>query len=153
LAWHYIVRLLTLVFGVDIRRVGASLVSIIATPSGAAAPYVKQGFVNIRVGMLLEVATTIGALAGAYVSAFLPASTIAVVFAVVLLFTAAQSFRPHAEHVVTSAEGLALRLRLGFDVSGRNTSSATKSGGFRSDSSSCSSAGALSAVPGSGPAL
>ena len=52
--------MLTLVFGVNIRyAVGASLVSIIATSSGAAAAYVREGYTNIRVGMFLEIATTI----------------------------------------------------------------------------------------------
>ena len=61
-----IVPLLTLGFGVDIRyAVGASLVSVIATSSGAAAAYVREGFTNIRIGMFLEIATTIGAVAGA----------------------------------------------------------------------------------------
>jgi uncharacterized protein len=61
-----IVPLLTLVFGVDIRyAIGASLVSVIATSSGAAAAYVKEGYSNIRIGMFLEIATTMGALAGA----------------------------------------------------------------------------------------
>ena len=48
--------------------VGASLVSVIATSSGAAAAYVREGFTNIRIGMLLEVATTVGALVGAYLA-------------------------------------------------------------------------------------
>ena len=62
-----IVPLLTLAFGVDIRyAIGASLVSVIATSSGAAAAYVKEGFTNIRIGIFLEVATTIGALTGAF---------------------------------------------------------------------------------------
>src|SRR5690242_19679293 len=61
-----IVPALVLLFGVDIRyAIGASLVSIIATSSGAASAYVKAGFTNIRVGMLLEIATTFGALTGA----------------------------------------------------------------------------------------
>ena len=61
-----IVPLLTLVFGVDIRyAIGASLVSVIATSSGAAAAYVNEGYSNIRIGMFLEIATTIGALVGA----------------------------------------------------------------------------------------
>ncbi|MBE9020711.1 TSUP family transporter, partial [Chroococcidiopsidales cyanobacterium LEGE 13417] len=56
-----IVPLLTLAFKVDIRyAIGASLVSVIATSSGAAAAYVKEGFTNVRIGMFLEVATTIG---------------------------------------------------------------------------------------------
>jgi len=62
-----LVPLLTLVFKVDIRyAIGASLVSVIATSSGAAAAYVKEGFSNIRIGMFLEIATTAGALAGAF---------------------------------------------------------------------------------------
>src|SRR6059058_5564395 len=65
-----IVPMLTLLFGVDIRyAIGASLVSVIATSSGAAAAYVKEGFTNVRVGMLLEIATTVGALGGAYLAA------------------------------------------------------------------------------------
>ena len=56
-----VVPMLTLLFGVDLRyAIGASLVSIIATSSGAAAAYVREGFTNVRVGILLEVATTIG---------------------------------------------------------------------------------------------
>ena len=55
-----IVPLLTLIFGADLRyAIGTSLIAIIATSSGAAAAYVKEGFTNIRVGMLLEVATVI----------------------------------------------------------------------------------------------
>ncbi|MCU7522750.1 MAG: TSUP family transporter, partial [Ignavibacteria bacterium] len=54
-----IVPMLSLLFGVDIRyAIGASLVSVIATSSGAAAAYVKEGFSNIRIGMFLEIATT-----------------------------------------------------------------------------------------------
>ena len=68
-----IVPLLTLVFGVDIRyAIGASLVSVIATSSGAAAAYVKEGFSNIRIGMFLEMATTLGALFGAAIAGMLP---------------------------------------------------------------------------------
>src|SRR5678816_1023910 len=81
-----IVPLLTLAFGVDIRyAIGASLVSVIATSSGAAVAYVKEGYTNLRVGMLLEVATTIGALAGAYLAGWISPNVIAVIFAMVLL--------------------------------------------------------------------
>jgi uncharacterized membrane protein YfcA len=84
-----IVPLLTIALGVDIRyAVGASLVSVIATSSGAAAAYVREGFTNLRVGMLLEIATTLGALAGAALAAALAPSLIAVVFGLVLLHSA-----------------------------------------------------------------
>src|SRR6478672_4273493 len=64
-----LVPVLTLFFHVDIRyAIGASLVSVIATSSGAAAAYVKEGFSNIRIGMFLEIATTVGALFGAFLA-------------------------------------------------------------------------------------
>ena len=65
-----IVPLLALWFGVDIRyAIGASFVSVIATSSGAAAAYVKEGYTNFRIGMFLEIATTIGAMVGAFLAA------------------------------------------------------------------------------------
>ena len=73
--------LLTLVFHVDIRyAIGASLVSVIATSSGAAAAYVREGFSNVRIGMFLEVATTLGALFGAWLAGFTPTRWLAVLF-------------------------------------------------------------------------
>lgn len=95
-----IVPLLTLVFGVDIRyAIGASLVSVIATSSGAAAAYVKEGYSNIRIGMFLEIATTIGALAGATLAAKLSTAVIAVVFGLVLIYSSYLSSRPRTETV------------------------------------------------------
>src|SRR5437899_2278611 len=84
-----IVPLLALGFGVPIQyAIGASLVSVIATSSGAAAAFVKEGYTNIRVGMFLEIATTLGALAGAHVAAYVPGSAIAVVFGIALAVSA-----------------------------------------------------------------
>jgi len=84
-----IVPLLTLMIGVDIRyAIGASLVSVIATSSGAAAAYVKEGFSNIRIGMFLEMATTQGALLGAALAAIIPTASIAVIFGMVLIYSA-----------------------------------------------------------------
>jgi uncharacterized membrane protein YfcA len=95
-----IVPLLTVVFGVDIRyAIGTSLVSVIATSSGAAAAYVKEGYTNIRVGMFLEVATTIGALTGAFVGGLVSPQVIAIIFGLVLLHSAWQSTQPRMEHV------------------------------------------------------
>ncbi|HEU4700473.1 MAG TPA: sulfite exporter TauE/SafE family protein [Gemmatimonadales bacterium] len=109
-----IVPLLTLGFGVDLRyAIGASLVSVIATSSGAAAAYVREGYTNIRVGMLLEVATTVGALVGAYAALVIAPHVIAVLFGLVLLFTAVQSLRPQEEHITEASGTLARRLRLG----------------------------------------
>src|SRR6478672_1985309 len=94
-----VVPMLTILFHVDLRyAVGASLVSVIATSSGAAAAYVREGYTNVRVGVFLEVATTIGALAGAAMSGFIPTSALAVLFGLVLLYTAARSFRAPEDH-------------------------------------------------------
>jgi uncharacterized membrane protein YfcA len=84
-----IVPLLTLVMGVDLHyAIGASLVSVIATSSGAAAAYVREGFSNIRIGMFLEMATTLGALFGAGLVAVVPAAAVAVIFGLVLIYSA-----------------------------------------------------------------
>jgi uncharacterized membrane protein YfcA len=94
-----IVPLLTLGFGVDIRyAIGAALVSVIATSSGAAAAYVREGYSNVRVGMFLEIATTVGALAGAVIALHLHASVIAIIFGLMLIYSAHTSIRqsPHA---------------------------------------------------------
>ena len=88
-----IIPLLTLILHFDIRyAIGASLVSVIATSSGAAAAYIKEGFTNIRIGILLEVATTLGALSGATLAVLLAPSAVAAVFGLVLLFSAGQNF-------------------------------------------------------------
>jgi uncharacterized protein len=95
-----LVPLLTLVFKVDIRyAVGASLVSVIATSSGAAAAYLREGFSNIRIGMFLEIATTLGALFGAFLAAIVSTKAIGVVFGVVLLYSGFLSSRTPADSV------------------------------------------------------
>ncbi|MGH9703017.1 MAG: sulfite exporter TauE/SafE family protein [Candidatus Acidiferrales bacterium] len=109
-----IVPLLTLAFKVDIRyAIGASLVSVIATSSGAAAAYVKEGLSNIRVGMFLEIATTLGAIAGASLALRIPISAIAVIFGLVLMYSAYASYGPQPEPVADqSTDHLAAFLRL-----------------------------------------
>ena len=89
-----IIPLLTLALGVDIHyAIGASIISVIATSSGSAAAYVKEGITNIRIGMFLEVATTISAIIGAIVTVFINPSYIAVIFGLILLFSAAMMLR------------------------------------------------------------
>jgi uncharacterized protein len=92
-----LVPLLAIFFKVDIHyAIGASLVSVIATSSGSASAYVKEGFSNIRIGMFLEIATTLGAILGAFLTAHVPASAIAVIFGLVLMYSAyvARKIRP-----------------------------------------------------------
>lgn len=109
-----LVPFLTLVFDVDIRyAIGASLISVIATSSGAAAAYVKEGFTNMRIGMFLEIATTLGALLGASLAAWVPTSIIAIIFGVVLLYSAYLSSRPLPEQPDGGPpDPLAARLRM-----------------------------------------
>ena len=109
-----VVPMLTLLFGVDFRlAVAASLVSVIATSSGAAAAYVREGFTNVRVGVLLEVGTVVGALAGAAVAGLLPTSALAVLFGLVLLYTAGRAYTTPEDHATAGpSHPWAERLRL-----------------------------------------
>jgi len=109
-----LVPLLTIFFHVDIRyAIGASLVGVIATSSGAAAAYVKEGFSNIRIGMFLEIATTVGALLGAFLALHIPTSAIAILFGLTLMYSAYLSGRdqpivPEDDH----PDALATRLKM-----------------------------------------
>lgn len=109
-----IVPLLSLVFGADIRyAIGASLVSVIATSSGAAAAYVKEGFSNIRIGMFLEMGTTMGAVAGAMIAGLISTGAIAVIFGAVLIYSAYISARPqHRQTSDDTPDPIATRLAL-----------------------------------------
>src|SRR6202158_2964618 len=121
-----IVPLLVLGFGIDIRyAMGASLISVIATSSGAAAAYVKEGFSNIRIGMFLEIATTVGALLGASLATVIPTTALAIIFGAVLLYSAyvSRKARTQAERSLPP-DPLATRLRLNGsfpDLEGRRT--------------------------------
>ena len=93
-----IVPLLTAVFGVDIRyAIGASLVSVIATSCGAASAYIKEGYTNLRIGMFLEVATTIGAIVGALLATVISVKLLSVVLAMVLIYSAYLAQQPRIE--------------------------------------------------------
>src|SRR6201996_3896354 len=109
-----VVPVLALLFHVDLRyAIGASLVSVIATSSGAAAAYVREGFSNIRIGMFLEIATTLGAIVGASLTAMVSVKAIGIVFGIVLLYSAISSFRgKHEDAAPRHAGGLADQLRL-----------------------------------------
>ncbi len=110
-----IVPALTLLFGVDIRlAVGASIVSVIATSSGAAAAYVRDRMTDMRVGMFLELATTSGAVCGALLAAVVAPSLLYVLLGIVLLFSAVQQALRLGEELppATGSSPLATRLRL-----------------------------------------
>ncbi len=110
-----VVPALTIIFGIDVRlAIGASIVSVIATSSGAAATYVRDRITDMRVGMFLELATTSGAVTGALLAALVAPASLLVLLGVVLLGSAGQQARRLGEEVPPSVEpsGAALRLRL-----------------------------------------
>jgi hypothetical protein len=117
-----IVPALCLLFKVDLHyAIGASLISVIATSSGAAAAYVREGFSNIRVGMFLEVATTLGALLGAYLTARTSGNVIGVIFGIVLLYSAWASIHRTAIARIAakpSSFAMSLSLRGSYPVHG-----------------------------------
>jgi uncharacterized membrane protein YfcA len=110
-----VVPALTILFGIDIRlAIGASIVSVIATSSGAAAAYVRDRMTDMRVGMFLELATTTGAIAGALLAAVVAPALLLVLLGVVLLGSAAQQVVRLGQELPpdVAVSGLALRLRL-----------------------------------------
>ncbi len=111
---------LTILLGVDFHyAIGATLVSVIATSSGAAAAYVREGYSNIRAGMFLEIATTFGAVAGAHLTAVVPVSALAVIFGGVLLYSAGQSLRRPKDSPGSQSDPLAVRFRLNGSYPGQ----------------------------------
>jgi uncharacterized membrane protein YfcA len=110
-----IVPLLTLGMGLNIRyAIGASIVSVIATSSGAAAAYVKDRLTNLRVAMLLEVATTTGAVTGALLSVYFSQRLLFGIFAAMLFHSAWMMFQKRGADVAApgDADRWAVRLRL-----------------------------------------
>lgn len=89
-----LVPILTLVLGIDIHyAIGASIVSVIATSSGAAAAYLRDGVTNIRVAMFLEIGTTLGAICGAFIAGFVGGPGLFIIFSIVLAYSAFAMFR------------------------------------------------------------
>ncbi|WP_448697305.1 sulfite exporter TauE/SafE family protein [Mucilaginibacter sp. AW1-3] len=108
-----IIPLLTILLHVDIHyAIGAALVSVIATSSGSAVAYVREGITNMRLGMFLEIATTSGAITGAVIAKYLPVKYIAILFGMVLIFSAIMSLRKKGEHVENPQSSLAKKLKL-----------------------------------------
>ncbi|RZJ46790.1 MAG: sulfite exporter TauE/SafE family protein [Chryseobacterium sp.] len=101
-----IIPLLTLGFGVPMHyAIGASLISVIGTSSGAAVAFVKEGFTNMRIGMFLEIATTAGAIVGALVSGMLNPNTIGIIFASILLLTVILNLKGKPDHQESLIKG------------------------------------------------
>lgn len=110
-----IIPTLTLLAGVDLRyAMGAGLVSVIVTSSGAAATYVRDGMVNLRLAMFLELATTTGAVVGAFLAGLLPVAWLSLILGLTLLYVAWSSYRARGGDHETLSQGspAATRLRL-----------------------------------------
>lgn len=91
---------LSVLLGVDIRyAIGASIVAMIATSSGSAVRYMREGLVNVRIALFLEMATVTGALAGAYLAGVISHRALYLVFAAVTLAIGALMLRPHRADV------------------------------------------------------
>lgn len=108
-----IIPLLTLFFHVDIRyAIGAALVASIATSSGSASAYVKEGITNVRLGMFLEIATTAGAVMGAILAIYTPVNIVAILFGVMLIFSAAMTLRKKSEAALETGSKWSYKLKL-----------------------------------------
>lgn len=89
----FIVPALTIFMHIPISyAIGASIISVIATSSGAAAAYVQDKITNIRIAMFLEMGTTTGAITGAYLSGLISHKVLYIIFAVIMLYSAAMMF-------------------------------------------------------------
>jgi len=118
-----ITPILVLGFGIDIRyAMGAALASVIATSSGAAAAYLRDGISNMRVGMFLCIATTVGAVTGAYLAMILNPDKLSIIFGLALLASALLSLRKAKPDPSSTETGdpIAVKLRLNGEVPGPN---------------------------------
>ncbi len=90
----FVVPILTLAFGLDMRlAIGASVISVVAGSAAASPRYLDDGFANLRVAVTLEVATVSGAIAGALLAGHLSTRALYTVFGVVLAVSAVQMLR------------------------------------------------------------
>jgi uncharacterized protein len=120
----FVVPALTLLFGINIHyAIGASLVSVIACSSGSAANFLENRLTNVRLAILLEIGTTVGALTGVFLSGVFPVQVLYFLFAVILLVSAYAMFRQGSiisseSPVATVPDPLALKLGLNSSYPG-----------------------------------
>lgn len=116
-----LIPVLTLVFGVHIRfAIAASLISIIATSSGAAAGFLKDHLTNLRLAVLLEVGTVLGAIVGFLISKQVNSSTLFLIFGVFLLFSAVTMLRKRTDSRASVDHPWSQKLRLAGRYPGAN---------------------------------
>ncbi|MGB9779645.1 MAG: sulfite exporter TauE/SafE family protein [Caldanaerobacter sp.] len=113
-----VIPALTLLLGVDIRyAIGASIVSVIATSSGAAIAYVRDNITNLRIGMFLEIATTLGAITGAYIAGLISSKYLYIIFGLVLLYSALAMLKKRKEEIPQNVTSHPLAKKLNLEGS------------------------------------
>ena len=98
--------------------VGASLISVVATSAGASVAFVRDGWTNLRVAMILECATVTGAVSGAYMAGLVPARVLELLFALMMLQSAYFSMGRHGDEMLSRSDPLCAWFRLGGEVPG-----------------------------------
>lgn len=110
-----VVPALTILFGIDLDlAIGASIVSVIATSSGAAVTFVRDRLTNMRIAMFLQLATTGGAIFGALISSSVTPALLYVLLGLVLLLSAGLQVFRLGEELAPEAEPAGLARRAGL---------------------------------------
>ena len=111
-----LIPILTLFYGVDLRyAMGASILSVIATSSGAAAAYLRTRLSNIRIGLFLTLATVSGALGGAELAGVVPVRTLQLLLGLALGYSAFTTLRQLRVEIAEPLEPDPLALRFGLE--------------------------------------
>jgi uncharacterized membrane protein YfcA len=98
--------------------VGASLISVVATSAGASVAFVRDGWTNLHIAMVLECATVTGAVIGAYMAGLVPTWVLELLFAAIMLQSAYFSFRKQEDEILPKGDPIAERLDLGGELPG-----------------------------------
>lgn len=111
-----ITPVLTLLFGINIKyAIGASVVSVIATSSGAAIAYIKDRITNMRIGMFLEIGTTLGAITGAFLSSIINPKFLYYIFGLLLLFSSVTMVKKTKEELPVNVAAHPMADKLGLN--------------------------------------
>jgi uncharacterized protein len=113
----FIVPALIIVAKMPMRiAVGASLISVVATSAGASVAFVRDGWTNLKLAMVLECATVTGAVAGAYLAGVVPTVVLELLFAAMMLQSAYFTIRKHGDDILSKGDPLAQRLELAGEI-------------------------------------
>jgi uncharacterized protein len=96
--------------------IGASLISVVATSAGASVAFVRDGWTNLRVAMLLECATVTGAVIGAYLAGIVPTVILEILFALMMLQSAYFSIKRQGDDILHKGDRMTEWLRLGGNL-------------------------------------